>query len=139
MKIFLDTSGLLSVFDRADSHHQLCKSFWTDSLLREWKPVTSDYVLDELTTLIAYKIGADIAHEVLTKLLTLGDSRTLDIIWVNASYFQKAKDILKKHNDHSFSFTDCTSFAICSDLNISSSFAIDADFKRYGLDVFPKP
>jgi len=138
VKLFLDTSGLLSVFDRSDAYHVVCSGFWKE-LLREraYEPVISDYILDELTTRIRYEISHAIALQVLTTLLQRVERRRLTLIWVDQTYFAQARSIFEHYDDQEFSFTDCTSFAICQQIGIRQAFALDRDFQIFGLNVLP--
>ena len=138
MKLFLDTSSLLSVFDRSDYHHSACSDFWTELFQeRNYEPVISDYILDELMTRIRSKISHAIAVQVLTNLIQLVERRRLTLVWVNQTYFDQARRIFERYDDHEFSFTDCTSFAICRDAGIQEAFALDSDFRTFGLNVIP--
>ena len=138
MKLFLDTSSLLSVFDRSDDHHSVCSDFWKELFQeRNYEPVISDYILDELMTRIRYDVSHAIAVQVLTNLTQLVERRLLTLVWVNQTYFEKARRIFERYHDQKFSFTDCTSFAICQDAGIEEAFALDTDFRIFGLSVIP--
>jgi predicted nucleic acid-binding protein len=138
MKLFLDTSSLLAVFDRSDDHHSVCSDFWS-ALLRDrnYEPVISDYILDELMTRIRYDISHAIAIRVLSNLTQLVNRRRITLIWVTHVYFDQARHIFERYHDQEFSFTDCTSFAICRDTGIPEAFALDNDFRIFGLNVIP--
>jgi hypothetical protein len=138
MKLFLDTSSMLSVFDRSDDHHSVCSDFWKELFQeRNYELVISDYILDELMTRIRYDVSHAIAVRVLTNLTQLIERRVLTLVWVNQTYFEKARRIFERYDDQKFSFTDCTSFAICQDAGIEEAFALDSDFRIFGLSVIP--
>lgn len=138
MKLFLDTSGLLSVFDRSDAHHRKCSEFWKE-LLRErrYETVISDYILDEVTTRVRYAISHAAALTALNTLLQLVERGRVTLIWVDQTYFARARSVFERYDDQRFSFTDCTSFAICEHTGIQHAFALDRDFQIFGLDVLP--
>lgn len=138
MRLFLDTSGLLSVFDRRDAYHAACSDFWRELLrARGYELVISDYILDELTTRVRYQISHALALHVLNNLLDLIERRRLMVIWVDQTYFRQARSIFERYDDQEFSFTDCTSFAICQEMGIQQAFALDRDFQLFGLNVLP--
>ncbi|MBI2231024.1 MAG: PIN domain-containing protein [Deltaproteobacteria bacterium] len=138
MKLFLDTSSLLSVFDRSDEHHSECSDFWKDLFQeRTYEPVISDYILDELITRIRYDISHATALQVLNSVTRLVGRGRITFVWVNQTYFDQARRIFERYNDQEFSFTDCTSFAICQDAGIQEAFAHDSDFRTFGLNVIP--
>lgn len=138
MKLFLDTSSLLSVFDRSDDHHSVCSDFWKELFQeRNYEPVISDYILDELTTRIRYDISHATALQVLNNLSQLAERRLLSLVWVDRMFFDQGRRIFERYHDHEFFFTDCTSFAICREIGIRDAFALDSDFQIFGLNVFP--
>ena len=135
-KLFLDTSGLLAVFDHSDSHHDDFRTFW-QTLRQSWSPVTSDYILDELATRVRKRVNHFSALRALDGLLTLVQTGQLSLVWVNQTHFATAQSIFQRYDDKEFSFTDCTSFAICDSVNIGHAFAIDRDFRDYGITLHP--
>lgn len=138
MKLFLDTSGLLSVFDRSDTHHAVCNTFWREQLLGEGNElIISDYILDELTTRVRYAVSHNSALQALGTLLELVERERLRLIWVDQTYFAHARSIFERYDDQRFSFTDCTSFAICRTIGVQSAFALDADFATFGVNMLP--
>ena len=138
MKLFLDTGGLLAVLDRSDENHSECSDFWRKMLTeRTYEPVISDYVLDELVTRVRYDISHNKALQILSTLMELVRRGRLKLIWVNQDYFSQARSIFERYNDQEFSFTDCTSFAICEEERIQYVFALDRDFQIFGLNLFP--
>jgi len=140
MKLFLDTSGLLSVFDESDAHHGVCSEFWRGVIReRRYEPVISDYILDEITTRIRHKVSHDKALTVLITLFQLVERGRLRLIWIDETYFGQARSVFERYDDQFFSFTDCTSFAICEYIDIQYAFAVDRDFLIFGLNVLPGP
>ena len=138
MKLFLDTGGLLSVFDRSGKDYPACSGFWKQMLdQRSYEPVISDYILDELTTRIRRRGPHASALQVLSTLLQLVDRGWLSLIWIDKDHFSRARRIFERFHDQDFSFTDCTSFAICQQVGIQDAFALDRDFQIFGLNLFP--
>ena len=138
MKLFFDTDGLPSVFDRGDDGHSVFSDFW-NALFRErnYHPAISGYIVDELTTRIRYDISHAAALQALNNLTQLVGRGRLTFKWVNQTYFDQARRIFERYYDQEFSFTDCTSFAICHDAGIQEAFALDRDFRIFGLNVMP--
>ena len=138
MKLFLDTGSLLSVFDRSDKDHAACSDFWKQMLdQRSYEPVISDYVLDELTTRIRRHVSHRTALQVLTILLQMVERRRLALVWIDEGHFGRARGIFERFHDQDFSFTDCTSFAICQKVGIRDAFALDHHFRTFGLNTVP--
>ncbi|MGF1678179.1 MAG: type II toxin-antitoxin system VapC family toxin [Candidatus Methylacidiphilales bacterium] len=126
-RIFLDTSGLFAWINRQDPHHNLMMSLpRTEGV----SLIVSDYIIDEACTLfMARKIGhrrSDLLHLV-------RHSRIVNLEWVNQELFWEAWDWQQKYSDHSFSFTDCTSFALMKKLGLEEVATHDSHFKSAGF------
>jgi predicted nucleic acid-binding protein len=55
-KVFVDTSGWCALADKADKDHARALQF-RDKIVHKRKLVTSNYILDELYTLLLMNIG----------------------------------------------------------------------------------
>jgi uncharacterized protein len=114
--VFVDTWGWLAYGHRRDAHHHAVKA-----LLEKWSadhtPVhTSDYVLDELITLLFRRESPDEAQRFLDGLLA-------DCV-----------DLRKRYRDKpDISFTDFTTMAIMRELRIASILTEDNHFFQVGL------
>jgi len=64
-------------------------------------------------------------------------SRIIDIVHVAPEIESQAWEIFKKYSDKSFSFTDCTSFAIMQQLEINQAFTFDSHFIQFGFQTLP--
>src|SRR2546426_9584278 len=59
------------------------------------------------------------------------------VVWVDESLFERSVEIFRGSDRRTWSFTDCSSFALMKQLSISEAFAFDAHFKEAGFTVFP--
>lgn len=48
---------------------------------------------------------------------------------------RKAREIILRYEDKTFSYTDATSFALMERLSLPEAFAFDAHFRQYGLKL----
>jgi predicted nucleic acid-binding protein len=56
---------------------------------------------------------------------------TLEV--VSVSRFSLAKTFFRKHADHGYSFTDCTSFVVMRELEITEALTTDHHFAEAGF------
>ena len=129
MSIFVDTGAWYATADRSDRHHDAAAWFYLEHApVRDL--VTSDLVVAETFTLLAAHLGRSAAvtfwetlREVRLPILTL-DPADLEAAWQTSQAFP----------DQTFSFTDCTSFALMERRGIEEAFTFDAHFLvfRYG-------
>jgi predicted nucleic acid-binding protein len=125
-RVFVDTGAWFARFVPTDRDHDAAKA-WLD---RNTRPlVTTDYVLDELLTLLkvrgeyrrALEIGPEILH-----------GRICDLEWVAPSDLEEAWRVFAAYQDKGWSFTDCTSRVVMDRLGLATAFAFDEHFRQFG-------
>ena len=124
--IFVDTSAWYALLDKDDANHRAAVRF-KDSLVHPL--VTSNYIADEVITLVRSRLGHNVAVEIGQK---LWDESIANLIHVTLQDEKKAWGIFVKYHDKAFSFTDCTSFALMERVEVTEVFAFDEHFKQYG-------
>ncbi len=127
MKVFIDTSALCALTIPKDQHNFTAKSLYKQIQTDKAILYTSDYVLDEVYTLLKNRSS----HATAVKFMNQMDKCSMTILRVNEDIEKDAKTIFKKFDDRRLSFTDCTSFALTNQLNIDAVFAFDEHFKYH--------
>ena len=124
--IFVDTGAWFAAFVLNDPDH-LAADAW---LATNAEPlITTDYVIDELLTLLkmrgeyqrALRLGASLFAGAIARL-----------VWVVPDDVQEAWTIFQRYQDKGWSFTDCVSRVIMQRLTIQTAFAFDEDFRQFG-------
>ena len=95
---------------------------------------TSNYVVDEVLTLLKRRCGVEVAVSFRDDLERSGLVR---ILWVERADEGKAWNLFRTHLDKGYSFTDCTSFALMESYSIRNVFCFDNHFRQFGLNTFP--
>lgn len=122
--IFVDTSAWAAFFRATDSRHAAAVDW--DRQNKE-QLVTSDYVVDELLTLIKSRFSPRAAIQAGESLWSEAACR---LVYLTPEDIQAAWKIFQSHRDKGWSFTDCSSFALMQRLRISTSFAFDRHFSQ---------
>jgi predicted nucleic acid-binding protein len=131
-EIFIDTSGLYALVNRKDSHHAAARTV-VERLIRTGRRfVASDYIVAESVNLANARGGAPVAVRVLD---LIEQSTAIRLEWIAATRFDATKTFFRKHADHAYSFTDCTSFVLMRELKISQALTTDRHFSEAGFDV----
>lgn len=129
---FIDTSALYALVDKRDTHHAAARDT-VGSLLRSGRLlVTSDYVVAETINLANARGGTHIALRILD---LLERSAGIRVEWIGPLRFDQAKAFFRKHADHSYSFTDCSSFVVMRELRLTDALTTDRHFREAGLQV----
>lgn len=127
MKVFIDTSAFCALTIPADHYNLRAKEIY-DHLSKQ-RPLfcTSDYVLDEVYTLLKRRSS----HAVAVTFMDRITKSSLTVMPVTGQIFAAAKRIFKRYDDRRLSFTDCTSFALINMHRLDAVFAFDVHFCYY--------
>jgi hypothetical protein len=125
--IFVDTGAWFAAFLPGDRDHVSARQW----LRQNNRPlVTTDYVLDELLTLLLVRGERERALRVGEALL---GGALADLHWMTRDDIHHAWEIFRQFSDKGWSFTDCTSRAVMQRLGITTAFAFDAHFRQFGI------
>jgi uncharacterized protein len=131
-EVFVDTSGFYALVDRKDAHHPAARTIVEDLLRGGRRLIATDYVLAETVNLANARSGTRVAVRVLD---LIEQSAGIRIEWIGTSRFDSTKAFFRKHSDHHYSFTDCTSFVVMRELKLSQALTTDHHFSQAGFDA----
>lgn len=128
--VFVDSSGLYALADRRDPARVAAETCIASRIRSGLGLVVTDYVVDEACTLAKARAGSYGAQ----KLLELCErSQAFRLVWVGPERFEAAKAFFRKHADHDYSFTDCTSFVVMRELGLREALTTDGHFAEAGF------
>jgi hypothetical protein len=130
--IFMDSSGLYALADEHDPLHVAAETRVHELLHAKSRFILTDYILDESVTLASARSGTRAALRLLD--LVEGSS-AFEMQWVGQIRFAAAKAFFRKHADHHYSFTDCTSFVVMRELGLGAALTSDRHFKEAGFHL----
>lgn len=131
-EVFVDTSGLYALIDKRDSYHDATRKI-VESLARAGRRlVVTDYVVSETVTLANVRSGTRVAARVLD---LIDQSAGIRIEWIGQSRFESTKAFFRKHSDHQYSFTDCSSFVVMRELKVPQAITTDGHFTAAGFET----
>lgn len=121
MKVFVDTAAFCALSIPKDRHN--------GSVLKKRRALlfTSDYVLDEVYTLLKIRGSLQTAVVFLDK---IGDAN-INLLRITEPIEMIAKAIFRRFEDPKLSFTDCTSFALITMNKIEAVFSFDNHFRYH--------
>jgi predicted nucleic acid-binding protein len=127
-QVLADTSAIYALVDRDDSYHRKAVALLHSLSRRGLTPLLTNFIVAESHALILSRVGADTARRWL-----------LGHVWpvepVHPRDEERAKEIIRRYIDKSFSYTDATSFAVMERLGIKEAFGFDPHFQQYGLKL----
>jgi uncharacterized protein len=130
MAVFVDSAFLYALVDRRDSAHRPAVECLRSLVLDQRPLISTDYVLAEAFTLAKSRAGSLAALRLMDRLEA---TVLVGMEWIGPDRFAAAKAFFRKHSDHEYSFTDCTSFIVMRELNLTEALTTDSHFVEAGF------
>jgi uncharacterized protein len=131
MCVFVDTSAWYALLDRTDAEHTAIVDQLREHRVRL---TTSNFVVSETITLLRYKVGWAFACNFGDKIRT---GKLAELERISPADEDAAWRIFLRYRDHTFSFVDCTSFALMERLCLTTAITLDEDFRTFGFHYLP--
>jgi len=132
--IFFDSWGWIAVADRKDSYHETAKPFYQEYLNDGGIPITTDYILDEVLTVLRRRLTHQVAVKFGEGIFQAAKVQKLRFELIDNRRRDKAWELFKKYQDKpDISFTDFTSFVVMSEFKLKEVFTDDNHFEKVDL------
>ncbi len=133
--ILVDSGAWYALSDPRDRNATLAATTWTRVRAGDYgRIVATDYVLDEMYTLLRMRLGI---HAVRAFRDRLARSGNLRVVRVSERDFDAGLELMIAHEDKRWSLTDCTSFVLMRQLSIDNAFSFDRNFREAGFHLLP--
>ncbi len=129
-RIFVDTSALLTLLDRADPRHQTARA--TYERLADAELVTHGFIVAEALAVVRRRFGVDGAIALLDDLLPAIEIHAVDNA-VQTAAIARYRAALPSGT----SFVDMVSLEFMARETIDTAFVFDTDFATAGIEVMP--
>jgi predicted nucleic acid-binding protein len=131
--IFIDTSAIYALADRADANHRQATALFRAALDADERFLTHNYVVVESMSLLQHRLG-------LASALTFArDANRFDLEWITPAVHEAAVQQLTSARRRRLSFVDATSFLVMRSRDIEVAFAFDSHFVDEGFRLFELP
>lgn len=128
--IFLDTSAIYALADRADPNHLTGYGKFEAVLKSGETLLVHNYILLESAALLQAKLGLQSA------LLFLKDAKSFEVEWVDLDLHEEAAKELQRIGKRGVSLVDCTSFLVMRRKGVQKVLAFDPDFQDHGFTIY---
>jgi predicted nucleic acid-binding protein len=129
-RVFVDTSALLALLDRADSRHAQAREAFTG--LADAELVSHGYVVAETLAVTRRRLGVDATIAVIDDLLP-----AIDVLPVAPTEHASAVARYRASLPSGTSFVDQVSFQVIEREGIGTAFVLDSDFAVTGVEMLP--
>ena len=125
--MFIDTSGLMCLFDARDYRHSSAVEYFDSTTAR----VTHNYVLAEFVALaIARRAPLPTA---LRFVEVIASGSEVEMMWISRELHERAMKLLFERSDKAWSLCDAVSFVVMNDRSIADSLTTDHHFNQAGF------
>lgn len=133
--MFLDTSGLLCLHNRAEPLHGHARTLYHVAQVR----LTHSYVLAEFVALAHARCLPRVAA--LRFMVDLVGTPDIDTVWVDESLHREAMALLLARQDKTYSLCDAVSFVLMRQRHLAEALTTDRHFAQEGFQrlLMPAP
>lgn len=132
--VFVDTWGWLALGYRKDPRHREVSRLYQELLARGTLVYTSDYVLDEIITLLFRREVFDEALRFTEAILASAAGGHIRVERITPERFTAAWDLRRRFRDKPLiSFTDLASMVVMQELEIEQVITGDRHFLQVGM------
>jgi predicted nucleic acid-binding protein len=128
--IFLDTSAIYALADKADTNHMIAYHKFGDALKSGETLLLHNYILLESAALLQARLGLPSA------ILFLKDAKSFEVEWVDMELHVEAVKEIERIGKRGISLVDCTSFLVMRRKGVQKALAFDPDFQGQGFTTY---
>jgi uncharacterized protein len=133
-RFFVDTWGWVALGHKRDSYHKEIVRFYREAQNRKDEIVSSDYVLDELITLLFRRENSTEALDFIDGILSSAVLGYIKIEKISSEHFDRAWELKRRFKETpSISFTDLTSMVLMNEMGIKKILTGDQHFFQTGM------
>lgn len=135
-KVFVDSGGFIALAYKDDKEHFKAVQYY--ALIKDtYLFYTTNLVVAETYTWLRYHTSHSTAVKFLDIIERSAASGELLVIQVDTEIEQKARKILRKYTDQTFSYVDATNFIVLDLLDIKEVFGFDSHYYIFGKSLRP--
>jgi predicted nucleic acid-binding protein len=128
--VFVDTSGFYAVLDANDPFHPIARNSFERAEQERWRLVTTNYVVHETWALLQNRLGWAAVDDFLDVMLPL-----CEVVFVDEPLYGEAAQACRKSHRRKLSLTDCLSFAVMQQLQLTEAIVQDEHFLEKGFHL----
>ncbi len=127
---FVDTSFLLALVVRTDQDHAEALAWFNRWERENWHVVTTEAILTEFLNGLSKASSRLVA---LKWLDFLRQEPTVEVLTVDTGLFERAVQLYRARPDKEWGLTDCISFAVMTERELSEALSLDHHFQQAGF------
>lgn len=130
--LFLDTAYIYALFNIRDQWHQKAIEWQQRIDSEKHLLLTTQFILIEIANgLSSLKFRQDAAKII----YTLEESLFVEIIPATSELFKQALELYEQRQDKDWGLTDCTSFVVMNENDLTDALTTDKHFSQAGFNI----
>lgn len=129
--LFMDSGGFYELVSVDSPAHKKAVRIMEDAFRVHRLAITTDYIIDETATLLRAR---GLGNQLTEFFELIETSQALTVEWTTPDRFASARQMMLKHLDQDFSFTDCVSFVVMKELRLNDALVTDRHFRTAGFN-----
>lgn len=128
--VFLDTAYVTALVNTRDQWHEAALRWERRLAVERRRLVATEFILVEIGDALA---AVRFRAHAIKIIATLRSSTLVEIVPVTTGLFQAALWLYESRLDKDWGLTDCTSFVVMKDRNLSEALSTDDHFRQAGF------
>lgn len=104
----MDASAYFALLNASDSSHSAALTILRRLIEARWELFTTSLIVAETHALILNRLGRDRARQFLDDM----DGGNTTVVWISRNDAERAKGIIRQHQDESYSLSDAATFVV---------------------------
>jgi hypothetical protein len=132
-QIFMDTAFLLAVIDSSDTYHNIAIECYQKLIKEKRSVITTEAILIEIGNGLSKFKWRQIAHQWITR---IQKSNTIfKVIPITTEILNNAIELYSSRPDKEWGLTDCSSFVVMQQLDLTKALTVDRHFEQAGYKI----
>jgi len=128
--LFLDTAYIYALFNTRDQWHKQAVKQQQKIAAENSSLITTEFVLVEIANgLSSLKFRQDAVNII----YTLQENDLVEIVPASSDLFLKALKLYEQRQDKDWGLTDCASFVVMTEYNLTDALTTDEHFRQAGF------
>jgi predicted nucleic acid-binding protein len=128
--LFLDSAFVIALVLKSDQNYPDAQVTWNRVTGERRRFVTTTFILDEAVTFLSHRRQHALAVQIGELLLR---SPTIEMVDVERELIEQGWKYFVRHDDKTYSLTDCISFVVMRQHGIAGALTFDAHFEQAGF------
>ena len=129
-KAFVDSAAWLALFSEDDYLHSQALKTMLDLKKKKYHLTTTDFIFLEVADALS---GAKFRTNAISYIQRLRQSKSLKVLPISTDLLEKGWQLYCSRLDKDWGLTDCTSFVVMTQENITTAFTSDRHFEQAGF------